>query len=264
MAIRDPAIVVGAGEADDPGARRGRAAARLPEGPSGDQGRERGRLGSGGRPRRSEPQARPGERGRPPAAAAQAAERKQRLDEIAQDATKLEPTREDLEQQVDLLRARIRDAVGRRSESIELAELYIELADGLKRLGEEAAALPELKAAAAILARHPDAARRLARVRTNLATLLLQQGQKQEARAELESARDLYVETEGPESLAVLLTRVSLATVLRELGDREAAAREQEALKQAAKNLVAGLADRVFSPLGRLLGRLSDDEEKPK
>ena len=198
------------------------------------------------------------------ARASQAAERKQRLEEIAQDATKLEPTREELQRQVDLLRARIRELAKRGSGSSELAELHIELADGLKRLGEAASALPELKAAAVMLASQPDAARRLARVRTNLATLLSQLGQKQEARGELERARDLYVEAEGPESLATLVTRSSLVTLLRELGDTDAAVREQEALKSGAKNLVTGLADRIFPPFGRFVARMFGGKEKPK
>ena len=197
-----------------------------------------------------------------PAEASQSAERKQRLDEIAQDATKLEPTREELARQVDLLRARIREAGERRSGSVELAELHIELADGLKRLGEAASALPELKAAAEILASLPDAARRLARVRTNLATLLSQLGQKQEARGELERARDLYVKLEGAESLAALVTRSSLVTLLKELGDPDAAAREQAALKAGAKNLVTGWADRVYPPFGRFVDRMLGGKEK--
>jgi tetratricopeptide (TPR) repeat protein len=197
-----------------------------------------------------------------PAEAAQSAERRQRLDEIAQDATKLEPTREELARQVDLLRARIREAGERRTGPVELAELHIELADGLKRLGEAASALPELKAAAELLADHPDAARRLARVRTNLATLFAQLGQKQEARSELERARDLYVKLEGPESLAALVTRSSLVTLLRELGDSDAAAREQAALKAGAKNLVTGFADRIFPPFGRFVGRMLGGKDK--
>ena len=197
-----------------------------------------------------------------PAEALQSAESKQRLDEIARDATKLEPTREELERQVDLLRARTRGAGERLTGSVELAELHIELADVLKRLGEAASALPELKAAAEMLAGHPDAERRLARVRTNLATLFSQLGQKQEARSELERARDLYVKVEGADSLAALVTRSSLVTLLRELGDADAAEREQAALKDGAKNLVTGLADRVFQPFGRFVGRMLGTKEK--
>lgn len=206
----------------------------------------------------------PAKAGAGPAEASQSAERKQRLDEIAQDATKLEPTREEWLRQVDLLRGRIREARARGSESVEIAELHIELADALKRLGEEAAALPELKTAAGILSIYPDAARRLARVRTNLATLLSQLGQKQEARSELERARDLYVKVEGPESLAALVTRSSLVTLLKELGDHDAAAREQAALKAGAKNLVTGWADRIFPPLGRFVAGLFDGDRKRK
>ena len=198
-----------------------------------------------------------------PAEAAQSAERKQRLEEIAQDATKLEPTREELERQVELLRARIREA-GKRLGSVELAELHIELADVLKRLGEAAGALPELKAAAEMLAGHPDAERRLARVRTNLGTLLSQLGRKEEARSELESARDLYVKVEGPESVAALVTRSSLVTLLRDLGDLDAAAREQEALKTGAKKLAAGLADRFLGPVARFIGGLFEGDGKRK
>jgi tetratricopeptide (TPR) repeat protein len=189
------------------------------------------------------------------AEAAQSAERKQRLEEITQDVTKLEPTREELARQVDQLRERIRDAADRVG-SVELAELHIELADALKRVGDQAAALPELKAAAAILAACPDAARRLARVRTNLATLFARLGRKEEARGELEGARDLYVELEGSDSIAALVTRSSLVTLLRELGDDDAAARELEALKAGAKNLAAGVAERLLGPLGRLFGGL--------
>jgi len=196
--------------------------------------------------------------------ASQSMDRRQRLDEIAEDATKLEPTREELERQVDLLRRRIREATERRSGSVELAELHVELADGLKRLGDETAALPELRAAVEILAEHPAAARRLARVRTNLAMLLSGQGQKQEARKQLESARDLYIKLEGPESLAALVTRASLVALLKELGDPDAAAREQEALKTGAKNLLNTLADRVFPPLGRFISRLFGGEDKRK
>jgi tetratricopeptide (TPR) repeat protein len=196
--------------------------------------------------------------------ASQASERKQRLDEITQDAKKLEPTREELTRQVNLLRDRIREVSEHRSGSVELAELHVELSDALKRLGDEAAALPELEAAAAILAKHPEAARRLARVRTNLATLLSRLGQKQEARTHLESARDLYAKLEGPESLAVLVTRATLVSLLNEVGDRAAAAREQEALKTGAKNLAIAFGDRIFPTLGRFIGRLFGGPEKGK
>lgn len=190
------------------------------------------------------------------------AKRKERLEQIAQEATRLEPSVEEVKKQIELLRGRIRKALDDPSARLELAEMHIELADALKRLGQDAAALPELEAATEILAKIPDAARRLARVRTNVASLLTQLGQKQAARAQLESARDLYLKLEGAESIATLATRGSLVALLRELGDTGAAEREQEALASGAKNAVVGLAGRIFPPFGRFVGRLFGSKDE--
>ena len=190
------------------------------------------------------------------------AKRKERLSQIAQEATRLEPSIEEVTKQIELLRQRIRKARDDPSARMELAEMHIELADALKRLGQGAAALPELEAATEILAKLPDAARRLARVRTNVATLLTQLGQKQAARVQLESARDLYLKLEGAESLATLATRGSLVALLRELGDTGAAEREQEALASGAKKAVEGFAGRIFPPIGRFVGRLFGSKDE--
>lgn len=192
----------------------------------------------------------------PAAEESRAVERKQRLEEITRDTTQLAPTDEELRRHATLLRKRIEETGRSRPDSVELAELHVELADVLKRLAQGAEALPELEAADEILRKHPKAERRRARVLANLGTLLWRLGRKDEARARLESARDLYLELEGPEALITLLTRRSFAKLLEELGDVDAAGREREEVNLGAKKLAIRIADRIDPRLGRAVDRL--------
>jgi tetratricopeptide (TPR) repeat protein len=193
-------------------------------------------------------------------ARAQVAEAKQRLDEITQEATSLEPSKEDLEQELELLRARVDEERTRSPDSVELAELHVSSADILKRLDRDNDALPELKSAANILARHsePEAERRLARIRTNLATLLHRLGDKEEACVQFKQARDLCVKLDGPESLAAIFVRLALVGLLKELGREDEAAREQEA---AFSSIVSKILS--FAPVKWFLGHLSARADKP-
>lgn len=202
----------------------------------------------------------------PEASEAQAAERKQRLQEIRQEATKLGPKPEELRLQVASLRARIKDEGERRPDSRELAELHVELADVLKRLGQQRDALPELTAAANILAQHPEFERRLARIRSNLGKLLWRLGEKQQARTQLENARDLYIEQEGAESISTLLARLSLVNLYEEMGDQAAADQEEHALKIGATKKVVRIATYLFAVpvLGRFIMGLLQRDKKPK
>jgi tetratricopeptide (TPR) repeat protein len=188
------------------------------------------------------------------------AEHKQRLDEITQEATSLEPSKDEFEQQLQLLRTRIEEERTRSPDSLELADLHVNSADILKRLTRDKEALADLRSAVDILARHsaPQAERRLARSRTNLAMLLWRLGEKEEAYVQLEQARDLYLKLDGPESLAVIIARAPLIQLLKELGREDEAAREKEAF---VRDVVGKF--KSFAPVKWLLDRISGRENKP-
>jgi tetratricopeptide (TPR) repeat protein len=169
---------------------------------------------------------------------AQVEERKQRIEEIAQQADQMTPTPEELQRQAQELTDRIAQVERLRPDTQELAELHVKLADILKALNRGADALPHLESAAAILAHYPDAKRRYARVRMNRAALLARLEHYPEARQEWIAVRDLYRDMDGETSVAAMFARAALLPLHTKAGDTAAAKAEWDCLTKEAKQLI--------------------------
>jgi tetratricopeptide (TPR) repeat protein len=177
-------------------------------------------------------------------------ERKRRFLEIAQQAVTLAPSPQDLEHHAEFLEQREAALSSKSPVDPSLADMRIEHADVLKGLDRFDEALAQMQAAAEILLKDPQQKRRLARVYTNMATLLERLGRYEEARLKWVAARDIYLDLDGNLSLNALVARTNLITVLNRLGQPQAAAAEQAALRGDAAS-VANTALRVLGEIGK-------------
>lgn len=185
-----------------------------------------------------------------------AAQRQQRLSEIAQEAAKLEPSPGDWEAQVHSLQQQLAKAAEQKLGDRDLSTLEIKLADALRAMGRQEEALPHLKHALERLEALPaDSAPELesqrARVHINLARVLDILGRDGEAIPHYRSALRLYEKLEGPSSMMAAALKVRIAMLGKDAG----------ALAAIKDKLIGMLPDAV----GRLLDKLiQGDGSKPR
>lgn len=153
-------------------------------------------------------------------------QRQERMKTLETQAVRLEPTDEALRAEAANLEARLSQQ--RDSNDPEAARTAARLADLMKSLKQPDQAIQYLNAALESYRNHPEQPG-LARVHSNMATLLLERNRLDEARAHLENAASLYRAVDGQDSLTFGLNELRLATLLDRTGDPAAARAHRKA-----------------------------------
>ena len=189
-----------------------------------------------------------------------AAQRQQRLSEIAQDAAKQELGPGDWEAQVQALERQLARAREQKAASRELLTIEVRLADALRAVGRHGDALPHLEHALALLqalpAENGSAAEwQRARIHINLGRALETLERYPEAIRHYRDALPLYEKLEGANSMMAAALHVNIAVLSGKLGDKAAADSHWNA---ALSGAFAAIRDKVVAILPDAVGRLID------
>lgn len=180
----------------------------------------------------------------PSVAKEQQAKQRERLEVLKKQAKELQPNPEDLRRQAQYLETLLTRQ--QKEGTPKVAETATQLADVMKSLNKPDQILHYQQLALKSLVEHTGESHSdVARIHTNLATSLESRERRSEALEHFEKALEIYKETMGPDTMAVAMTEMRLAGMLRKMGQANAAkAHEragQKALKAASLSFFTGL-----------------------